>query len=690
MRKFILFILTVCLIVVGVSLVGCSEDDGKGKFTVGGEFTGTNDSKAVFYNADDLHIASNANKDDLEINAYVIDNELKVFADVDLSQVIFGTPGTYPITYSYGTSSVDKTVYIYGTPTIEGQSSLEVAFSKASKEIFNGLTAKDTFGNLLDLQIIDNGGMIDADGSYNVGTFSVKMIAVDRAGQSFIFTRSVEVTEEKNPTLLESYSFDVNEENFSFTLEEADGKNFIGVSFGGKTVPSKMITVSNNTFTVDNDFFYQYLLNESLVADLINGDEYKMNVITNKGKSQADFYLKDNQDVVYDDAAVVEFVKEYYPCFTSIKLGRVNLLNQYQNVTPVYTMKKGGSEVIAENGVFSFTKDGVWTMEINLRGTVISFEVETYYDLGLSNGTIYGESNPFVSNVPADYSLSGYEVYEHGTNVKVLECGNGSAELSDFSKAINALDTSKLYDLKAIAVKDGKLLSQTANVSVVKNGVGILGGKNIVNLTVNNETSTYLRYEQKEIGGRRGVYRWGALQGSSQGSNSKLSFGEAVKPEMKKDYYLTFDIYYTKAAFMYMKFGDVSYQVWNRGSYYASRADDVADNGESSSGLLADESYCGDLIKFFNSSGSEIIRTSKDDDPISAKKGQWITVQFKIDVDSMAIDAGFSVISTSDLGLQEVYISNVRVSALPTMEDSTENVILPDDSEAIFGDIWNI
>ena len=690
MRKFILFILTVCLIAVGVSLVGCSKDEEEGKFTVGGDFTGTNDSKAVFYNADDLHVASNAEASDLETNAYVIDNELKVFADVDVSKVVFGTPGTYPITYSYKTSSIDKTVYIYGTPTIEGSSSLEVAFSKASKEVFNGLTAKDTFGNALDLQIVDDGGMIDTDGSYNVGTFSVKILVIDRAGQSASFTRSVQVNEEKNPTVLSSYAFDVNQESFSFTLEETDVKNFIGVSFGGKTVPSNMIAVSGNTFTVDNDFFYQYLLDGNLVFDLVNGDEYKMNVITSKGKSQTDFYLKDNQDVVYDDAPVVEFIKEYYPCYTSVKLGRVNLLNAYQNVTPVYTMKKGSEKTTAENGVFTFTQDGIWTMEINLRGTLLIYEVETYFDLGLNNGTIYGTSNPFVSNIPAGYTLSGYEVYEHGTDKKVLKCGNTSAELTDFSNAINELDTSKIYDIKANAIKDGKMFSQTVNVSVVKNGVGILGGKNNVNLTVNNESYTYLRYEQKEIGGRRGVYRWGALQGTSNGSNSKLLFGEAIKSEMKKDYYLTFDIYYTKAAFMYMKLGDVSYQVWNRGSYYASRADDIADNGEKASGLLADEIYCGDLVKFFNASGAEIIRSSKDNDPISGKKNQWITVQFKIDADSVSIDAGFSVIATSDLGIQEIYISNVRVSALPTMEDLTENKVLPDDSEAIFGDIWDI
>ena len=688
MRKFILFILSVCMIIAGVMLVGC-KDDNQGKVVVGGEFTGTNDAEVTFFNAEDLHIDTNTLKNELETNVYVIDNQLKVFVDANTEQVVFGTPGSYPITYTYGTSSISKTVYVYGTPVIDGESTLEINFSKASGGVLGGLFAKDTFDKALDLQILNNGGMIDADGSFNIGTFNVKIIAIDKAGQVATFIRKISVLEEKNPIIQSVYSFDVNEQSFSFTLEDDDAKNFIGVSVGSKTVPSDMLTISGNTFTVSKEFFYQYLLNDDLVQDLTDGDEYQINVITNKGKSQATFYLKDNQDIVYDDAPVVEFIKEYYPCFTSVKLGKVDLLNAYQNVVPSYTMKKGNKILTAENGVFNFTQDGVWTMEIDLRGTKVSYRVEAYYDLGLVNGTIYGQKNPFVSNIPKDCSLIGYEVYEHGTNNKVLVSGNTPAEINDFSIALNGLNTSKIYDIKAIAAKDGKRITQTANVSIVKNGVGILGGKADVNMTVNKETHTYLKYVQKEIGGRRGVYRWGALQEVVEGANSKLLFGEGVKSEMKNEYYLTFDIYYTKAAYMYVNFNDNSYQVWNRGSYYASRADDIADNGENSSGLLADNLYCGDLIKFFNASGSEIVRSNKDVDPFSGNKNQWITVQFKIEANSISIDAGLSVITSSGLGLQEIYISNVRVSAIPTMEDLTENEVLPDDSEAIFGDIWN-
>ena len=69
---------------------------------------------------------------------------------------------------------------------------------------------------------------------------------------------------------------------------------------------AEFITKSENTFTIDNDFFYNYMLNKQLVTDLENGDKHVMSVMTSKGKTKTEFTLTDKQDVVYDISAITE------------------------------------------------------------------------------------------------------------------------------------------------------------------------------------------------------------------------------------------------------------------------------------------------------------------------------------------------------------------------------------------------
>ena len=651
---------------ISVVAVGCSCNDESytedGEIVVGGEDVGTKEGEVVFYKADDLHVTLAVNKDTLENNAYVYENGLKVGVDVDVSAVTFGTAGEYTIRYCYGETSIEKKIYIYGAPQVMGTETVSVAFSKATLGVFEGLGAKDYFGNALDLQIVDDGGMIDLDGSYNVGTFTVKMVAVDNAGQIAKFTRTVTVTEEKNPVVTGTHAFDVNEESFSFTLDDADSANFIGVSFDGTGVPAEYLTVSGNTFTIDNDFFYNYILKDSLVSDLENGDTYVMSVLTSKGKTKTEFTINDKQDIVYDLSPVTEFAYEYFPCFTNTKVEKISLLNKYQRVTPVYKIIQGTTEITLENNVANFPKDGKWKLEIDLRGEKVYADIFTYYDLGYKNGTVYGGDNPFKNSLPDGYSLLEFEARDNsGEKVAYLDDAD---ELNAFVTAINGLNTTKIYNLTVKAIKDGSVYTQTTFFSVVKDGVSILGDDtNSDNMYAKNPDLAYLTYTQKLVGGRRGAYRWGSDVKDLTSSYAGIGFSEKIRSEMKKDYYISFDIYVAKRITLTLSLDKKhSYRFW--GEY-----DDQAP------------------VKYFDQTGKE---SKNGDDLLLFVKGtQWVTVQLKIESDSVADTAGLSFWVGSDtIANQEVYFANFKVSSTPSMEDTTENPVLKEIGETEFEDIW--
>ena len=666
MKKNILFkILVLTLIMVSVIAFGCGcKNNGSytegGKVVVGGVDVGTNHGETVFYKADDLRVTLSVTADTIEHGAYVYENGLKVGVDLDVSKVAFGTAGEYEIVYRYGEDAVNKKIYIYNVPEISGTESVSVTFSNAPLEVFGGLTAKDSFGENIDLQILDDGGMMELDGSYNIGTFTVKFVAVDKAGQVAEFNRTVTVTSIKNPVVSGTHAFDVNDESFSFTLEDDDDcASFVGVSFDGTGVPAEYITKSGNTFTIDNEFFYNYMLNNQLVSDLENGDKHVMSVMTSKGKTKTEFTLNDKQDVVYDMSAITEFSYEYYPCFTDIKVEKIALLNKYQRVTPVYKAIQGDTEILLENNMVNLPFDGKWTLEIDLRGEKVYSEIETYYDLGYKNGTIYGPSNPFKNNLPEGYSLLAFEVRENASGNKVAVCEDIN-QLNAFTAVVNSLNAKKVYTLTTKALKGEQIYTQETNFAITKSGVSVLGDDtDSDNAYMKEPLSAYLTYTQKEVGGRRGAYRWGSDVENVTSDLAAIRFSEDIRKDMKKDYYITFDIYVSNRTTLTFSLDKThSYRLW--GEY-----DDDAP------------------IRYFDESGVEI----NADLPLKGAK--WVTVEIKIEAESVIDTAGISFwVGTDTISNQEIYFANFKVSQSSCMDDNTVNEVIKDKGEIEFEDIW--
>ena len=123
---------------------------------------------------------------------------------------------------------------------------------------------------------------------------------------------------------------------------------------------------------------------------------------------------------------------------------------------------------------------------------------------------------------------------------------------------------------------------------------------------------------------------------------------------------------------------------------YTIRATEHKEQEPNSSPHSSDSVYCGDIIKFFDASGRQIVRDKNGYDPMRNYRNQWITVQFKIEADSIPDTAGFHIYTeASSLDKQEVYISNFKVSAVAPMEDQTINPIIKEEWEVDFEDIWN-
>ncbi len=710
MKKFLLTLLMVILGITCILFVACDcssggADDGyieDGEIVVGGDDLGSIEGKKVILNAQDIHIGLSSVKADVSSSAYVLENSIRIYTDIDLSAVNFGTAGVYDIKYVYGQESLAKKLYIYGLPTISGDESITVDYSRATTEIFDNLVAKDYFENDLDFQIFNANGMLDSDGSFNIGTFDTTIIAVDRAGQKASFNRSITVNEERNPIIDANYIFDVNEQSFSFELDGEDAEIFVGVSIDGKIVAPEYLTVDENVYTISNQFVYDYILNKGLVSDLVNGDDYGLTVLTVKGKSKAEFTVTDKQDVVYDLALIDNFITEPYACGVSVKVPYATLLNPYQKVTPVYTVidKDNVRTTLSVGNSFVFDKDGNWTLEINLRGKIITKQLKAYYNLGLENGAIYGGDNPFTATLPDGYTLKEYSVSLLGKQDNlVLSCVN-VAEIDTFKTAVHNLNAKNLYEMKVVAEKDGKTYSQKAMFGVVKNGLGVFANKdNSSDMTSINKGKTAINYTQKSVGGRTGVYEWKALTSNVKGSDdSMIIFSEAMKTELEKDYYLTFDIYYTGTISPVVVLSGKSIFLWDIYLVYDSEEQCIEVEKEKfdkdrNPSDISEGNFGGSLIRFFNEDGTEIVEdydtaTVERSVFLSAtKKNQWITVEIKIAGEDLAKNAGIYTYSQV-LDGKEVYFSNVRISSAPLMDDAVVNPVINLNNQILFNDIW--
>ena len=682
-----------------LSLGACTDDsqsssggnNGDGSsITVGGDIIGGVENEVSIIGAKNWHIALNAQVDFAEgVYAQVGDDALAV--TVDSSAVNTAAQGEYVIKYSFENTVIEKKVFVYGEISFTDTTpSVTTKYSDALVEIYEGFTAKDSFGAALDVQLLSSGGMLNTDGTLNIGTFNAVFLVVDNAGQTKKLTRSVTVERESAPTLASTLTYDVADDYLTVDLENS---NITGISIDGKLATLDYVEIGEDTLVLDGAWIYSLCkANESISLRLISATGWVESVLT----------VTDEKAVQYDDTAIQEFAAKYYACDLETAFPEIVLTNRRQTVTPVYSFVYGGSSAVAE-GVYTFTKSGAYELQVDLRGDILRYEIETYFDLGLKDGMVFDRETGFDVVHNEAYELLGYALTDKKGERTYAEyrVGSSAFSLDEFNAAVKSLNTVENYRLTATAFKGSTVISQTVDCYVTaKAGQSVLSEKadgDNGNMYAWKPDKVDLAYEYKQVGGRRGAFRWKSLaSGEVSNENSILSFDSAFISKMKKGTYLTFDIYTDSAIALFFYVNGYYFYLWGNvaGEYYFAKHITAPQGSTSYDTAEA-------FAKVYDEKGVQITSGSFGGGSFNNK---WVTVEICLpeDMGMPSSDGkynynGFAIyptkVATGSVTGKNIYLSNVRISESSVMTDSTVNPVVPDNADAgegtgIIVDVW--
>ena len=401
---------------------------------------------------------------------------------------------------------IEKRVFVYGDISFtDSTPSVTLAYSDAYELMSTGFVAKDSFGNDLEIQLLSANGLLNKDGTLNIGTYSAQFIVVDNAGQSKKLTRSITVTAESAPTVSSAIVYDVADESLIIPLQNA---NITGISVDDKLATLQFVTITSDSLILDGAWVYSLCsINESVQIRLISATGWAQSTLT----------VKDEKAVQYDDSAILAFADKYYACDSEVEIPEITLTNRRQQVTPLYRFVKGGNSD-AVDGVFSFDKSGIYKLQIDLRGDILEYDIETYFDLGLKDGMVFNLEQGFNLEYNGGYQVVGYALTDKTEQTVYAEyrAGSETFTMTAFKDAFTRLNVSQKYRLIATALKGNSTISQTVDCYIVKKaGQSVLSemadGDN-GNMYAWNSSKTALTYIYKEVSGRRGVFQWKPLK----------------------------------------------------------------------------------------------------------------------------------------------------------------------------------
>lgn len=665
--------------------------NGNSSVVVGGEVLGGAENEVQIFGADDWHIPVNAQVDFTQgVYAQVGDDTFTV--SVDFSKVNLTAQGEYSISYSFENTVIEKRVFVYGDISFtDSTPSVTLAYSDAYELMSAGFVAKDSFGNDLDVQLLSADGLVNKDGTLNIGTYSAQFIVVDKAGQSKKLTRSVTVTAESAPTVSSAIVYDVADESLIIPLQNA---NITGISVDGKLATLEFVTITKDSLILDGAWVYSLCsINESVQIRLISATGWAQSTLT----------VKDEKAVQYDDSAIVAFADKCYACDSEVALPEITLTNRRQRVTPIYRFVKGSNSTEAENA-FTFTKSGIYKLQVDLRGDILEYDIETYFDLGLKDGMVFNLEQGFDLTYNGNYQVVGYALTDKTEQTLYAEYRDGSKTftMTAFKDAFTRLNVSQKYRLIATALNGSATISQAVDCYIVKKaGQSVLSEKadgDNGNMYAWNSSKTALNYIYKEVSGRRGVFQWTPLStGNINNESSILSFGSSYIAQMKKGTYLTFDVYTDSAFAPFFYTNSAWFGLWDSvagGTYFATKVD---------KGSRTDiTSYTAPVFaKVYDENGVQLTKGSFSAGSFNNK---WVTVEIclpedmgypsadgKYNYNGLAIYPSGNANGT--LVGKNIYLSNVRISDSSLMNDTTSNPLVPDNADSNEGtgvivDLW--
>ena len=694
------------------------------EIVVGGDTNDTVETAVTITGATDIHLSKKATDIDEWSDKVTARKGNETYpVTVDISAIKFGEMGTYKATYSYLTETVTVKVTVYDSPSIviNGATEIELKYSEVYQKLTDGIVAKDCFGETLATQIYSYGGARNGDGSFEQGRFTIKYAAIDNAGQIVFAERSVTIVEEKSPVLAQDYVYDVENESFAFALSTDDFNALITLSIDGVAVPSDKLKRKNGKVLVDGEYIYSAYEKNA---------EYDMRVMTAYGYSVSKFTMKDEGTVAYDDAAIVEFVKKHYCCFKSFDMPQITLTNHRQDATPVYELASGENAVTLNDGEFIVDEEGEYILRIILRkGQVLEYPVTAYYDLGFENGACYDENADLTKLLSEEYTLKKFVVKCLALNKIVLTYKAGD-DIKAFNDGLAKLNKKFVYELKAVATRNGRENSQTTQFTVAdstKTQVALSDEASYLNgeFTAKNPDYAALEYSFDKVGGRTNAFRWYSTDPTVSESKTLLRFGDSFKDTFTQGKFVTFDIFIQKPLTVCVFLPGIEKRLWLDMEYYDldSKLYKVLETDtEEEKRVKAqnrknyDAYYSG--VRFFDEKGDRL--TTGGGFQSGALSGRWITVELQLPEAKIADKphdvtsnyCGISVYNNGNSGVYDggeknkaTYISNVKVSDERIMDDATVNEEKPDeggssggggggeggstDGDAVIKDLWS-
>ena len=662
-----------------------------GKISVGGEIIQSGVTDTQIIGAVDLHIPVTATDiSGAGVEVYGLKNGLRIEAVADISDIVFGTQGVYKIKWLCDGQTVEKDAYVYGTPQItDAVGDVNCKYSALWNKVYDGLCAKDCFGNDLSVFVYTDGGLYNSDGTANVGTFNVKYCATDKSGQAVYVEKAVTVTEEVNPTINDAFDFDVADQTLDLTLDQTTAEILLGVSINGTALKKEDFTLDGVNLSVNGG---------KIAALAPVGQDATIRVFTQKGQTTSTLSVKDQKEIQFDDASVKEFIKTAKACFNSVNLPQIEMTNPYQIASPEYFISNGVERVkVGDNYIFN--ADGKYSFIVSARGKEYSYPIEAYYDLGFNHGKVYGKDG-FDGQIKNGYELTGYLVEEIGQDsFGILKYEKGHAlygDLEAFKSGFKSLNPACRYTLTVTgkSITDGATFSQKVEFTTAGSGNAVLGYET-VGLTPNNPEYTSLDYVSADVGGKHGVFHWNSLKDDyyQEGATSSaingyqqegigLKFEQSALNNLTKDRYFTFDIYYTGSLHLLFNVDGETVDgktktrqllLWGR--YLTQQPQ----------GLYGDDqSYTYGMVNIYSASGTKMA-TNADVFRSASCYGKWYTVEIKLPAN---VRGSLVIHGATALKDVEVYLANMRVSDRSLFADDTVNPSVSGDNEYIAKDVF--
>lgn len=281
-------------------------------------------------------------------------------AEADASAVQFGKAGAYDVKYSYGSLEKTVKVYIYAMPTLaESEVTLTYKQAVAENALQSAIIVKDSFGETLEISVVDDGGFYQSSGAVNFGNYDVSVSATDAAGNVLNGTVKVTVAENavNNPAFsVQEVVYDLSSVDPLRITVDLKSRALKNVYLGDTRLDAGSYTVE------DSDIVF--------VMSDIGVQETTLRVETEGGYATIPCKITDDNPPVFDLTADIDGY--IYTVGETIDLPRGETINN-QKITYSYTLDE--QEYTENSTVFTQTGNHVFCVTGTSNGKTTEKEV---------------------------------------------------------------------------------------------------------------------------------------------------------------------------------------------------------------------------------------------------------------------------------------------------------------------------